>query len=145
MVTLKESVTVKRSIAEAFAYVADWETIAEWDPGVFSSRAVEPGAPSVGRSYELMYTFGGRQTPMTYTIKELEAPTRIVLEGQGTMVDAIDTIEFAETGDGTIIDYTAELYFKGLLRLVVPFMGSRLDKIEKEAVAGLKQQLDGDA
>lgn len=142
MVTLKESVTVNRPISEAFAYVAAWENIEDWDPGVSASTPQVAGPPEVGRAYDLLYKFGGRETPMTYVITELDAPHRIVLQGEGTMVDATDTIEFRETDGGTVVDYTAELDFNGLLKFVTPFMGSRLDKIGEEAVAGLKEQLD---
>lgn len=145
MVTLRESIKVDRPIKEAFDYVADWETIEAWDPGVVSSKAQVPGEPQVGRAYDLMYRFGPRETPMTYTITELEAPKRIVLKGEGSMVDAVDTIEFEEFQGGTAIHYTAELSFNPLMSIVTKFMGGRLDKIGKDAVAGLKQQLDSGA
>lgn len=57
------------------------------------------------------------------------------------MVDAVDTIEFSRKDDSTVVTYTAELTFKGLLKLLEPFMGGRLDKIGKEAVAGLEREL----
>ena len=145
VVTLKETIEVSRPINEAFAYVADWETIEDWDPGVVSSKAQVPGSPQVGRAYDLMYKFGPRETPMTYVIKELVEPRRLVLTGEGTMVDAVDTIEFEESANGTIIHYTAELSFNPLMSIVTKFMGSRLDKIGEDAVAGLKKQLESGA
>ncbi len=145
MVTLKETITVNRPIDEAFAYTAAWENIEGWDPGVASSSAKQAGEPKVGSAYDLILQFGSRQTPMEYVVTDIEAPRRVVLKGTGNMVTAVDTIEFEELEDRTSINYTAELTFGGVMAFVTKFMGSRLDKVGKDAVAGLKRELDSGA
>ncbi len=141
MATLRESITVETPIETAFDYTADFANIEQWDPGVSSSAARSAEPPALGSTYDLKYRFGGRETPMVYEITELERPHRVVFSGRGTMVDAVDTIEFSRKDDSTVVTYTAELTFKGLLKLLEPFMGGRLDKIGKEAVAGLEREL----
>ena len=145
MVTLRETVTVNRPINEAFGYTAAWENIEGWDPGVAKSTAKQAGEPKVGSAYDLVLQFGSRQTPMEYVITDFDAPNRIVLEGTGNMVSAVDTIEFEATGETTRIHYTAELTFGGIMAIVTKFMGGRLDKVGKDAVAGLKRELDSGA
>jgi carbon monoxide dehydrogenase subunit G len=145
VVTLRETITVNRPIDQAFAYTAAWENTERWDPGVARSTAKQAGEPKVGSAYDLVLQFGSRQTPMEYVITELSAPNRIVLEGTGNMVTAVDTIEFETTGDATRIHYTAELTFSGIMSIVTKFMGGRLDNIGKDGVAGLKRELDSGA
>ena len=41
----------------------------------------------------------------------------------GSGVDAVDDIRFERVGDGTVIDYTADIRLGGLLRFVQPFLG----------------------
>lgn len=140
---LQESVVVDRPIDEAFAYTAQFDNITEWDPGAVRAAARTDGPVGVGSIFDLDFKMGGRVVPLVYTILEFEEPTRFVIEGKGGPLEAIDTIEFDDLGDGTTkITYTADLSFSGLLGLVAPFIGGRLDKIGEEAVAGLARELN---
>ena len=142
MVRLHEVINVKRPIEWAFAYTADFANSQRWDPGVASSTRVGDGPVAVGSSFELMVAFGGRQTPMTYTVTVYEPSTRVVLEGVGSTLTAVDDIRFATAGDGTEVTYTADLSFKGVLRFAEPFLRPFLNRVGERAVAGLARELD---
>jgi len=141
MPKLIETRTVPRPLSEVFAYVADFASSAEWDPGVVAASRVDSGPLKVGSAFTLMVKFGGRQVPMLYTIKLLEPDSRVVIEGVGDSLTAVDEIRFTPDGDGTRIDYTADLEFKGLLRFAVPFMGGALKKVGEKALDGLAAEL----
>lgn len=141
MVTLTESRTVPTPIDEAFAYTADFTNIEHWDPGVASSTRIDTGPIGVGSSFLLEVRMGAGTSEMRYVITEFEAPSRVVLTGTGPKVDAVDVITFAPADGGTRIDYRADLQFKGMLRFAVPLIGSRLDKIGRDAVDGLQRVL----
>ena len=66
---------------------------------------------------------------MTYRIVTLEPGQRVVLEGRGSNVSAVDDIRFQRTETGTRIDYTADIELTGLLRLASPFAGRRSPSI----------------
>lgn len=140
---LHETVTVDRPIDEVFAYTAQFDNVRDWDPDVAKATARSEGPVEVGSIFDLDFRMGGRIVPLVYTVLEYEAPTKIVLDAKGGPLVALDTIEFKDLGDGkTQIDYTAELTFSGLLGLVAPFIGGRLDKIGEKAVAGLARELE---
>ena len=141
MPTLTETRTVPRPVAEVFAYTADFSHIEDWDPGVAASSRVDSGPLKVGSAFSLMVRFGGRQVPMLYTITAIEPNSKVVLEGVGDSLVAIDDIRFLSEGEGTRIDYRADLEFKGLLRFAVPLMGGRLKKVGEKALDGLAAQL----
>jgi carbon monoxide dehydrogenase subunit G len=141
MPTLTETRTVPRPRPEVFAYAADFTNISEWDPGVASSERIDGGPLRVGSAFALGVRFGGREVPMVYTITEIVPDERVVLEGVGDKLRVVDDIRFTDSGDGTRIDYTAELEFTGVLRFAVPFMGAALKKVGEKALDGLAARL----
>jgi hypothetical protein len=82
---------------------------------------------------------------MGYRITELEAPSRIVLVGEGSGIWTEDTITFDTAGSGTRVEYQAEIKLSGWLGIVQPLLGRAFDGIAKGAVAGMKRELDARA
>ena len=140
---LKEQIIVSRDIDEAFAYTADFSHVADWDPGIAESSKRGDGPVELGTEFDLVARFGGREVPMVYTITEFDPPSRVVLEGKGDQLDAVDTIVFSPAGDGTRIDYVAELTFHNFVRFIEPLLARTLEKVGERAVNGLKSALDG--
>lgn len=137
MVRLHEVRTVDRPIEEVFAYTADFANIGEWDPGVASSQRVGDGPVGVGAEYDLEVKFGPRTAPMRYRITEYETPNRVVLIGEGRALTAVDEITFTPDGEGTRIEYIADLDFKGPFSLLERLFEGRLHDIGTKAVDGL--------
>lgn len=140
---LHETRTIKRPLEEVFAYAADFSNSAEWDPGVDSAKADQPGPVGVGSSYSLEGNFGPSTLPMRYEVVEYEPPNRVVLQGRGEKFDALDTMEFTPSGDGTTrISYTAEITLFGPLRFLGPLMNWPLDRMGEKALDGLVETLE---
>jgi len=57
---------------QAFAYLSDFSTSAEWDPGLVAAERVGDGAVGEGTEFRLVAEFLGRKTPLTYRIVEYE-------------------------------------------------------------------------
>ena len=146
MASFTETIEVTRALDEAFAYVADFRTAEEWDPGIVSSRATTDGAPRVGSTYDVVAEFRGREVPFRYEIRELDPGRRLVIHGEGEKATSDDTITFetVENG-GTRVVYTADLRMKGVLRVAEPFLGGTFAEMGRKALAGLRQQLDAGA
>jgi len=117
---LQEQRRVRTPQAQAFAYTADFSNIETWDPGVARSKKVGDEPVGAGTKFELDVRFGGSTIPMVYEINVYDPNQRVVLIGKGDSLDAIDEIRFRTEGDHTVIDYTADLNFHGLIRYVVP-------------------------
>lgn len=142
MITLSHSIISPRSRPAVFAYVSDFTTVAEWDPGIVASERTR-GDGGVGTCYDVSATFRGRVVPMTYEVVEYAAPGKIVLRGAGSAIEAVDTIECFDHDDGTRLVYTAEFRLKGLLRLAEPFMGGLFRSLGRRAIDGLAAALGG--
>lgn len=142
MTRLHEHLTTPLAQAEAFAYIADFVNSEEWDPGVATAERVDDGPVRVGAHYRLGVHLAGRVAPMDYRITVLEAPDRVVLEGTGSGVTAVDDIRFTRDGDVTRIEYIADIKLGGLLRLVQPLLGGAFKTLARNAVGGMQRTLD---
>ncbi len=96
----------------------------------------------MGARYQLGVHLGGRVAPMEYRITTYERPSRVVLEGQGSGVTAIDDIRFARDGDRTTVEYIADIRLGGLLRFIQPLLGGRFRTLAANAVGGMRTNLD---
>ena len=142
MPILHETVTTRLPIEEAFAFVADFANAPAWDPGTAASERLDEGPAGVGARYRLDVRMGGRVAPMEYRIARWEPSVRVVLEGAGSGVRAVDEIRFVATPAGTTVDYTADIRLIGWRRLLAPFAGSAFRRIAGEAAAGMQAALD---
>jgi hypothetical protein len=142
MTKLVEHVTTPLPREAAFAYVADFSRQAEWDPNTVSSKRIDDGDLDVGARFALNVKMGTRTTPMEYRITEYQAPSRVVLVGEGSGVWSQDIITFSDDPEGTRVDYVAEIKLSGLLGVIQPLLGRAFAGIAKGAVTGMKRELD---
>jgi len=78
---------------------------------------------------------------MTYVVREYRPPTRVVLEGTGDSIHALDDIAFTSTPGGTRITYTADISMLGVFGRAEPWLKGALDRVGKNAVRGLQAAL----
>jgi len=137
---LRRIVTVATPLDKVFAYLADFTTTTEWDPGTVTTiRTTGDGA--VGTEYLNTSTFAGRETQLTYVVQELVPNQRISLRGENTTVIAHDTMTFRETENGTEVTYTADFAFKGVTRLLAPLLRPAFNRLGDRAQTGMAAAL----
>lgn len=141
MVRLIETGTTKLSREEAFRYIGDFGNVDKWDPGVVAATKATDGEPAIGTAYDVVVSYNGREMEMTYVITELAPGRKIVLEGTGARIKAIDVIDFVDEADGTLITYTADLSLTGFARFLEPLIKGRLDNVGEQAGIGLRRWL----
>lgn len=141
MPIIVETVETDLPTEQTFDYVANFENIVEWDPGVTAARKVTAGPAGVGTEYALDLKYGGSPLAMVYRITEWDPPRLVVLEGDGGRSFAIDRISFRPTSMGTLVEYQADIRMKGLFRLAQPFLGKLFREIGEGAGAGLDGRL----
>lgn len=141
MIRLTETVTTQRPLAEVFAYVADFTTTAEWDPGIRAST-LRSGDGTVGSVYDVRATFLGREVPMTYEVVEYARDERIVIRGEAPTVTAVDTIEVAQPDGPTVVTYSAQFTLKGPIRFLEPLLRPLFGRLGRKALQGLDAVLN---
>jgi hypothetical protein len=138
---LHEKRQIARPLSEVFAFTADFANAAKWDPGVSSSRRIGSDPPGVGSKNDVLVSFGSREIPMTYEITECVQDSKVVLEGRGDFIEAVDVIEFESFDGGTIVYCTADLSFTNWMRFVAPLLSPKLDKVGERALDDLVETL----
>jgi len=141
MPSYEETIEVEVPREEAFTYVADLTTAAEWDPGIRSSKRLDEEPTRVGSAFEVVAEFRGKPQTFRYEVLELDPGRRIVIRGESEKAISDDTITFADAGGKTVITYGSVLRLKGLLRFAEPFLGGTFAKLGKEALEGLERTL----
>ena len=140
---LHETRQIDRPLNEVFAFTADFANTEKWDPGVVSARQIGSGPVGVGTKYEVETKFGSTRIPMDYEILEYETDKRVVLEGEGKDIHALDEIFFEARDGGTFVDYTATLTFDNWIKYVSPLVAPIMRRmIGKKALDGLVETLE---
>jgi len=142
---LQRTVIVEKPLDKVFAYLSDFTTTTEWDPGTVKTVRAS-GDGGFGTEYLNTSTFAGRQTRLTYVVEDLVPNRHIALRGENTTVIAHDTMTFREKSDdtgvaSTEVTYTADFTFKGITRLIAPFMKPAFTRLGNEAESGMAAAL----
>jgi carbon monoxide dehydrogenase subunit G len=136
------SLETARSPAETFAYLSDFSTTAEWDPGVLEAERLGDAAVGEGTEFRLVAVFLGRKTPLTYRIVEYDPPSAVTFRGESSTVVSLDRIVVEPSHGGTRIVYDADLALKGALKLADPLLRLAFRRVGDRALAGLRRTLE---
>ena len=138
---LQRTVETPAAPEVVFAYLSDFTTTNQWDPGTVETVRLS-GDGGVGTTYRNVSKFLGRETELTYEVVEHRPATRFALRGENGSVIARDTMELVPAGSGTTVTYSADFAFKGLAKLVAPLLAPALRKLGDEAEDGLRRSLN---
>lgn len=125
--------------AQAFAYMADLENFAEWDPGVSLAEQVAGDGPGLGAEYRVKAS----GAELVYKVVEYDAPNRLVAEAKTTFFRSYDIIEVVAHENGCDVTYDATLELNGPLGLADFALGLFFGRIGDKAAAGMVEALDG--
>ena len=129
---------------EVFAYLADFRSVAEWDPSVKSAVHVNSDEPiALGAIFRVTTKTALSEVVLEYTTIELEPNDRIVLRGENNSMVSIDTIIIRDDGHGGAeLTYDAEIELKGLRKLADPLLGLGFKRLGDRARDGLTDKLN---
>ncbi len=137
---LERTVRTGKPVEAVFAYLADFTTTTEWDPGTVRTTRTS-GDGGVGTVYKNVSKFAGRETELTYTVVDLEPGRRIALEGKNKTVTAHDQMTFRADGGGTEVTYVADFDFGLLTPVIGLLMKPVFKKLGDEAEKGMTEAL----
>jgi hypothetical protein len=137
---LQKTVIADKPLEAVFGYLSDFTTTTDWDPGTVVT-VNQHGDGGVGTTYLNTSRFLGRQTQLTYTVREFVPGERIRLRGENKTVTAVDTMTFRSVEAGTEVTYTAEFTFKGPARLLAPLLRPAFERLGSNAQAGMSKAL----
>jgi hypothetical protein len=135
------SIDSPRLPSEAFAYLAAFDNIRDWDPSVVSARRLDEGALRLGSTFDVVVRVGRRELPLRYEVVRFDPGEVVALEANARWFRSYDVITVTPAGSGSVVTYDALLELRSLARLADPFMGRAFRKIGDDAAAGLRRVL----
>ena len=138
-IVLDETIETVRPLHEVFAYVSDLAHMAEWDPAVALGERLSEGPLAVGSRFKITMNSG---LELIYTVREWDAPQRILMDVASGPFSAVEEISFAPLQVGTRVRYVARFSFSAPWRQLAQAFPGVMDRVGKAALAGMKRALD---
>ena len=134
-------------VPETFERLADFASVAEWDPGIAEAELISGEPGQVGARYRVVAQFGLRRIPLEYRIIEREEPRddqagHVVLVADGGTFTSHDTITVRPGPLGAEVSYDAVLTLRGLWRPFDLPLHLTFQVIGRRAATGLRAELD---
>jgi carbon monoxide dehydrogenase subunit G len=141
MARYQASVESPRTREDVFAYLSDFSTAKEWDPGTVQSDRLDDGPLGTGSEFRLVAAFLGRRTTLTYRILEFDPPNAVTFRGENATVVSLDRITFESSGSGTRVTYDADLTLKGWLKIADPVLALAFKRVGDAALDGMRNTI----
>jgi uncharacterized membrane protein len=136
MVEYEASVEVARPVADVFAFVADFERMPRWAPGIVAAGLVEGSQLGRGaRGYEVRRFFG-RRVESTWELTAWEPPRTFTMAFASKSVRGDGRFRFEPLGQGgtrVVVEVTAAV--PGVLRRL-------FEREDAKILAALKRELE---
>jgi len=142
MARYQTTVSSTMSATEAFDYMAAFENVVIWDPGVRKASRITDGPPQLGTRFAVEASFLGRALPLEYAITSFEAGKTFVLTASTSTLKSIDTVTVVADGEGSRVTYNAELILQGLFKIFDPSLSLAFRSIGNKARDGLRTALN---
>jgi hypothetical protein len=142
MATFRTAIESSLSEDEAFARMAAFERVPEWDPTVVEARRLTEGEPAVGTRFQVRSRFGGRVVDLEYGLVECDPPRSFTLEARNPSFRSRDVITVEPRAAGSIVRYEALLEFEGWRQALDPLLHALFGRVGRKAAAGLRRYLN---
>lgn len=137
--TLDETIEVDRPLHEVFAYIAEFSRIEEWDPAVARASRLTEGPLGVGSEFLVEMTSG---LELHYAVTEWQQDARLLMAVRAKWFTAVEEIQFRVVGRRTQVRYIANFSFNRPLTWALKKFPGVMDRVGKDAVAGMKRALE---
>lgn len=142
MIKSAESVIIRRTPEEVFAYVADLRNEPTWHVDIDSVDPATDPVPAVGTAYPLRFKpFMGR-TQGTFTALEVSQGERVVYRGDFAGLRPLITYAVEPVPEGTRFTRSVEMRPRGLGALMAPAMAFMVPRRNMVFVRNLKTVLE---
>jgi hypothetical protein len=142
MATFENTVTIRRAVADVFAFLADFENIPSWNYAIVETKKTSPGPVGVGTTYRQLRSVPSRSEE-GFQVTAFEPSSRLEVHGDIGPFTATVSYLLAPTDHGTRLTNVVDLESaSGVLRLVAPLAASRVKTAVAANLDTLKQLLE---
>ncbi|QUR66064.1 polyketide cyclase [Mycobacterium spongiae] len=140
MIEMQRELATDSAPDAVFAYLADFTTTEQWDPGTVRTVRIA-GDGGVGTRYANTSRFAGRTSDLVYEVVDVTPGRAIELRGENASLIALDTITVTAHPRGSLVVYRVRFAFQGWLRWVEPFLRPIVADLLDKGARGLRREL----
>jgi uncharacterized membrane protein len=141
--TIQESITIARPLADVYAYMRDQKNAPQWREGVISNQQVSGGAQLVGSVFSETAQQGPATRTVTYRIDDDIPNQKVGFEILDGPVRPRGAMLFEADGPGaTRLTQTLDIRASGLGALMIPMMGGMIRKMTRTSLENVKRILE---
>ena len=138
MATYEATIPSTWTAEETYDYLADFRSVAEWDPSMESAELLSGEPGTVGARYRLTMSTGVGSTDLEYETVSVDAPRQFVLRCETPSMVSTDTVTVAPDASVT---YHAEVELRGIRKLAEPWLRLGLTVAGNRARRSLERTL----
>lgn len=142
MVRSAESVVIRRTPEDVFAYVADLRNEPNWHVDIDSVDAATDPVPSVGRTYPLRFKPFMGKTDGQFTALDVTPGEQLVYRGDFAGLQPLITYKVEPAPEGAKFTRSVDMRPRGLGMLMAPAMAFMVPRRNKVFVQNLKAVLE---
>jgi carbon monoxide dehydrogenase subunit G len=142
MSAVTNRITIRRPVEDVFAVLTDVENTGTWFPGDVQERWTTPPPHGVGSTRHAVVNMMGRRTENDAVVTEYQPPTRAVMQGTSGNAPFVATLTFAPDGEGTRVEVTTDITFRGAMRLLAPFVMAVYGRGWERGLATLQSMME---
>jgi uncharacterized protein YndB with AHSA1/START domain len=136
-----ESIEIKASPQRVFPYLVEPARLKLWVGGFVESRPVAGSTPGVGTKSIDIVRDNGREIALETEIHRYAPPYRLEVGIRGPGLTAVSDYRL-EGSDTTILTHRQDARFRGVMKLLAPFLGRAGRRRMREDLARLKAAVE---
>ncbi|MQB01797.1 MAG: hypothetical protein GEU78_16210 [Actinobacteria bacterium] len=140
-VHFSNSITIRRSVQDVFAYLSNFENIPTWNYAIAETQKTSGGPVGVGTTYRQTRSLPS-PSEETFQVTEFEPDQRLAIHGGLGPFEGTLTYELQRVDEGTLLTNTADLEATGVLKLTAPLAAPRVRQAVAENLQKLKEILE---
>lgn len=134
---------IEASPDRVFAVLSDLGSSRQWMPAIQRIDGVSPGPFRLGTSWQETRKAGKRMMQSTLTVSSFEPPSKLGLHVEGSVMKGDMSFHLAPKSAGTEVTYEAEMWGKGLMRLMTGTMNRMMAAEDNDILDRLRTQVEG--
>ena len=145
MPSVTNGIAISRPIADVFAVLTNVELTAKWFPGIVEERWTSPPPHGLGATRRAVVRMFGKRTQNDAVSTVFEPPYLATMRGTSKSAPFEVTVRCRPDGQGTRVDVTTEILFRGMFQLPARFFTALYGRLWGRGLANLKRLMESGA
>jgi carbon monoxide dehydrogenase subunit G len=144
MIQFENSIFIKRSPQDVFAYVTNPNNAPQWMAGVQDAEWTSDDHAGVGSTWKVTTKFLGRTIEGELERTRFDPPTHVTSKVIRGPIPYESTFKLTAQDNGTLLAFSGQVEFGGFFKLAEGLVGQQLKKHQDADLAALKLLLEAE-